>query len=202
MDTALLFPSANDAPLELGGFLPPNAPLEVDLGCGAGRFLLARAAANPGTFYIGVDRMMMRVRKLDARIVRLGLRNVRILRAEALHAMENHLPRNRVQTLYVHFPDPWPKRCHHRRRLFAQPHFLEHLSNLLLPGGTLQIATDHADYFAHIQRVLAPDPRFVAVPPVPRQPCEHTDFELIFRSQNLPVFEAAFSKGVAQSNVG
>jgi len=192
MDTALFIPPANDAPLELDGFLPPGAPLEVDLGCGAGRFLLARAAANPGTRYIGIDRMAARIRKLDARILRLGLRNVRILRAEAVHALEIHLPRRRVQTLYTHFPDPWPKRCHHRRRLFAQPHFTDLLATLLAPGGTLQIATDHADYFAHIQRVLEPDARFAPVPPMPRLPCEHTDFELIFRRQNLPVFEAAY----------
>jgi len=192
MDNAFILPPATDAPLELGSLLPPDMPLEVDLGCGAGRFLLARAAANPGVLYIGIDRMPARLRKLGARIPRLGLQNVRLLRAEAAHALEIHLPRGRVQTLYIHFPDPWPKRRHHRRRLFAQPHFPDLLAGLLAPGGTVQIATDHADYFTHIQRVLAADPRLLPVPPVPRLPCEQTDFELIFRRQNLPIHESAF----------
>ena len=192
MPSALLTPPAADAPLELGDFLPPDAPLEIDLGCGAGRFLLARAAANPNVRYIGIDRMACRIRKLDARIVRDGPPNVRLLRAEALHALEIHLPRKRVRALYIHFPDPWPKRRHHARRLFAQPHFLEILTNLLVPNGTLQIATDHADYFSHIQKILAPDPRFQPIPPTPRLPHERTDFEVLFRSKNLPIHEAAY----------
>jgi len=194
MNSALLIPSSADAPLELDAFLPPDAPLEIDLGCGCGRFLLARAAANPGIRYIGIDRMPVRIRKLDARVTRLGLSNVRILRAEAMHALEVHLPRNRVQTLYIHFPDPWPKRRHHNRRLFAQPHFLDTIANLFIPGGTLQIATDHPDYFSHMQRVLTPDTRFLPISPTPRLPHEHTDFELIFRRQNLPIYETAFRK--------
>ena len=194
MDTALLTPSASDAPLDLAEFLPPGAPLEVDLGCGAGRFLLARAAANPGTRYIGIDRMGCRVRGLNSRITRDGPGNVRLLLAEAMHALEIHLPRHRVQTLYIHFPDPWPKRRHHGRRLFAQPHFLECVHNLLVPGGTLQIATDHADYFSHMQKVFAPDARFRSVAPTPRLPQERTDFEVLFRSKKLPIYEAAFTK--------
>ena len=189
--SALIIPAANDAPID-PGFVPDGAPLEVDLGCGCGRFLLARAAANPQTRYIGIDRMALRVRKLDARITRLGLANVRLLRDEALHALEVHLPRGRVQTLYVHFPDPWPKRRHFQRRLFAQPHFLDTLANLLAPGATLQVATDHADYFAHIQKILASDARFQSVAPLPRSPQEWTDFEVLFRSKNFPVHETAY----------
>ncbi len=188
MNSFLIIPAAIDAPIEID----PNAPLEIDLGCGMGRFLLARAAANPHIQYIGIDRMLPRIRKLDKHIQRTGLTNVHLLRAEALHALEIHLPRQRIQTLYIHFPDPWPKRRHHRRRLFAQPHFLDTLANLLLPGGTVQIATDHADYFPHMQRILAPDARFAPIFPTPRLPHEQTDFELIFRAQNLPIYEAAY----------
>lgn len=187
-----LFPVAMDAALPLDDTIPADAPLDVDLGFGMGRFLIARAAANPGTYFLGIDQMIGRVRKVDRHIVRAGVQNVRLLRAEAMHSLQIHLPRKRVRTLYIHFPDPWPKRRHHRRRLFAQPHFLDALEGLLIPGGSVQIATDHEDYFQHMQRVMDPDPRFNRIPPTPRAPDEWTNFELIFRGRGEPVYETAY----------
>jgi tRNA (guanine-N7-)-methyltransferase len=169
----------------------PDKPLEVDVGCGFGRFLLARAAAHPEHQFLGIDRMQARIRKIDRKVMRAGMTHVRLLRLEAFYSLQFLLPPHCVRTFHIYFPDPWPKRRHHRRRLFSET-FLDALWSRLEPGGTVQVATDHLDYFAEIRKRLAADPRFSEVPHMPRSAAEQTDFELIFRGQGLPVGECAF----------
>lgn len=169
----------------------PAKALEVDVGCGHGRFLLARAAAHPELQFLGIDRMLARIRKIDRKVIKAGLTNVRLLRLEAFYSLQFLLPPRRVRTFYIYFPDPWPKRRHHRRRLFSEA-FLDVLWSRLEPGGTVQIATDHLDYFAEIRKRLSADVRFREVPHQSRSTAEFTDFELIFRGQGLPVGECAF----------
>jgi tRNA (guanine-N7-)-methyltransferase len=181
-------------PLQLDEVFDPARPLEIDIGCGKGRFLLARAAATPETQYLGVDRLLERVRKTDGKLCRAGLRNVRLLRLEAGYTVAFLLPPHRVRTFYVYFPDPWPKRRHHKRRLMS-PEFREAVWSRLVPGGRIEFATDHLDYLAEIQRLFRGDPRFREVPPLPRSEAERTDFEIIFRSQGLPIGECAFQTG-------
>jgi len=187
----LLAPAVITEPLPFDTIFPPDAPLEVDVGAGKGRFLLARARANPDVCYVAIERMLGRVRKIDGKLVREGLTNVRIIRLEACYALQYLFPRKRLRTVYIHFPDPWPKRRHHKRRLFS-PEFLDVLHDRLMPGGTVQVATDHLDYFAEIRKTLAGDSRFREVPPIPRLPEEQTDFELIFRGNRQPIGECAF----------
>ena len=100
--------------------------------------------------------------------------------------------------VFVAFTDPWPKRRHHRRRLFG-PEFLDVLWSRLETGGTIQVATDHLDYFAVIRKQLSGDPRFREVPHLMRSADEQTDFELIFRGQGLPIGECAFEALPAES---
>jgi len=101
------------------------------------------------------------------------------------------LPAHRVRSVYVFFPDPWPKRHHHNRRLFS-PLFLDALWARLEIGGTVQIATDHLDYFDEIRTRFAADPRFREIPAMERAPHEQTEFEHIFRSQCLPIGQCGF----------
>ncbi len=178
-------------PLPLETLFDPARPLEVEIGCGNGRFLAARAAADPAAQFLGIERMLGRVRKLDRKACRLGLTNLRVLRLEAFYTFYYLLPPHRVRTVYVLFPDPWPKRHHHNRRLFS-PLFLDALWARLEVGGSVQVATDHADYFAEIRAVLSADARFEETAPAGRGPAEQTDFELRFRGQGLPIGECAF----------
>ncbi len=189
--TVVVRPDNIATPLPIDELFDPARPLEVDCGCGKGRFLLARAAAHPDVQFLGIDRMLVRMRKLDRKIVRAGLQNVRLLRMEAFYSLQQLLPDHRIRTVYIFFPDPWPKRRHHRRRLFG-PEFLDVLWARLETGGTVQVATDHLDYFAEIRKCLAADARFSEVPHLVRSADEQTDFELIFRGQGLPVGECAF----------
>jgi len=189
--TVVIRPLTVSEPLPLDAFFDPGKPLEVDLGCGKGRFLLARAAGHPDVQFLGIDRMLVRIRKLDRKIVRLGLTNVRLLRLEAFYSLQYLIPPHCIQALYIFFPDPWPKRRHHKRRLFSDE-FMDVLWDRLKPGGTVQVATDHLDYFDEIRRKLSGDRRFREVPHLVRGESEQTDFELIFRGQGLPIGECAF----------
>ena len=178
-------------PLPIDTLFDPARPLEIEIGCGKGRFLTTRASKTPGTQYLGIERMLSRVRKLDSKACRLQLDNVRVLRLEAFYTFYYLLPLHRVRTVYVFFPDPWPKRHHHNRRLFS-PLFLDALWTRLEVGGAVQVATDHPGYFEDIRTRLRADPRFREIPAMERAEDEQTEFEHIFRGQGLPIGQCAF----------
>ena len=167
--------------------------LEVDLGCGKGRFLLARAAAHPETSFLGLDRQTQRLAKVERKAQKAQLANIRLLYAEAAYAVTHLLPSGSVATYYIFFSDPWPKRRHHRRRLFDAA-FLDALNTTLMPGGCIHFATDHLDYFGSIRRLLAGDTRFTEMEPFVTSAEERTNFELIFLQQNIALCRCSFAK--------
>lgn len=167
--------------------------LEVDLGCGKGRFLLAQAAAYPQTAFLGLDRQTSRLAKVERKAQRAGLTNIRLLYSEAAYAVTHLLPARSVAVYYLFFPDPWPKRRHQRRRLFGPP-FLDALAATLILQGCIHLATDHLDYFKNMRGQLLSDPRFVEAEPFIPAPEARTDFELIFLQQNKPIGRCSFAK--------
>ena len=166
-------------------------PLEIEVGCGKGRFLANRAKRNPDCDFLGIERMLGRVESFAGKCARLGLENARVLRLEALYTFWYLLPAHHARTVYVFFPDPWPKRRHHSHRLFG-PIFLKALWKRLEVGGTLQFATDHEEYFHWVEECFAADARFRRVEPRARGPEEWTEFETKFRAQGLPIHAAAW----------
>ncbi len=189
-----IIPTDWAAPLDLPavfGRVPQQ--LEVDLGCGKGRFLLARAAAHPETSFLGLDRQTRRLAKVERNAQRAQLANIRLLYAEAAYAVTHLLPPGSVAAYYIFFPDPWPKRRHHRRRLFDAA-FLDALNITLLPRGCIHLATDHLDYFEHIRRLLAGDARLLETEAFVTSDEERTNFELIFIQQNKPIGRCSFAK--------
>jgi tRNA (guanine-N7-)-methyltransferase len=118
---------------------------------------------------------------------------VRLILAEAAYVVERLLPPQSVSAYYIFFPDPWPKRRHHRRRLFS-PEFMDSLHLSLAPGGHIHIATDHLDYFAGIRKTLIADARFVQIEALPPLEEERTDFEIAFTQQNMPIGRCSFRK--------
>jgi len=158
-------------------FPHPGRPLEVDVGCGKGRFLLAHAEAHPDVNLLGVDRMLRRIRKIDRKAGRRKLENIRLLRMEAYYATTYLVPAESVTAYYIFFPDPWPKKKHHKHRLFDD-RYMDALHRTLVPGGAVHFATDHLPYCEEVRGLLAADKRFSETEPYVPTENERTDFEL------------------------
>jgi len=145
-----LIPETYVAPLDPVAIFGRVAPLQVDLGCGDGSFLCELASRYPEKNFLGTERMVGRVAKSCRKSA--DLENVRVLNVESSYAIGYLLPERSVETFYLLFPDPWPKRRHHRRRIVTKD-FLESTHRALEHGGILQIATDQFDYFRQIERL-------------------------------------------------
>ena len=178
-------------PLACPAIYDLSRPLEVEVGCGRGRFLTGRAARHPDCTFLGVERMLERVHVFDGKPRRPGLAHAHVLRLEALYTFHYLLPEHHARVVYVFFPDPWPKKKHHSHRLFG-PLFLNALWKRLEIGGRLEFATDHAEYFQVVEACFAGDARFERVAPMERGPDEWTEFETLFRGQGLPIHAAAW----------
>ncbi len=159
-----------------------DGPVEVEIGIGKGRFLLAAAAARPDVLHFGVEWANEYLRIAEERAAKRGLENVRFVRVDAKDLVLRSFPPASVRALYVFYPDPWPKKRHHKRRFF-QPTVLDAVARLLEPGAVLHVATDHEEYWSVIEPLLDGHPAFGRLsefggegfPGDPSQP--HTNFE-------------------------
>ena len=131
-----------------------SGPVHIEVGSGKGTFLLNQAKTQPGDNFLGIEWARKYYRYAVDRIGRWGLTNVRIIRTDAGVFIRDFIPDSCVDCFHIYFPDPWPKKRHHKRR-FLRPENLELLIRCLKTGGQLRIATDHADYFEQIKMVLA-----------------------------------------------
>ncbi len=171
--------------------LPAGSPRVVEIGFGRGEFLWALAEAAPEVSHLGVEVSAKRVLKMARRLARTELRNVRLLEATAEVVLRDALEKDSVSAFWINFPDPWPKKRHHRRRLLQGP-VVRALAERLVPGGDLHVATDHVDYAEQIDAVLAGEPRLEnAFAPAPflrevpgRMP---TAYELEWRAEGRPL---------------
>ena len=125
-----------------------DRPVEFDLGCGDGSFLVDLAKHHPERDFIGVERLLGRCKKVAKKIKRAGLDNTRILRLDSKYVVEWLLPAESVSRIHLLCPDPWPKVRHHRRRLVQVP-FLGAVKAALEPGGEFLFMTDHEEYFEY-----------------------------------------------------
>ncbi len=124
-----------------------SRPLEIDLGCGDGSFLIEMARQHPDRDFLGVERLAGRVGKVTRKINASGLTNVRILRLESAYTVGWLLPTGGVSRLHLLCPDPWPKKKHHARRLVTIDEFKQGLLRILEPQGEFLFKTDDAEYF-------------------------------------------------------
>jgi tRNA (guanine-N7-)-methyltransferase len=177
--------------INLLALFPKPQPLEVELGSGDGSFIIDWARRNPGKNFIAVERLLGRLRKVDRKGQRASLSNLRALRIEAGYFLEYLLPEESVSALHVYFPDPWPKRKHHRRRLINE-HFVDLARQALIPGGIICLRTDNEDYFAQMIQVFGASPYFQLCDTPPALAELLTDFEREYQAQGIRVRRAAY----------
>jgi len=189
-----LVPETYVAPLDLLAIFGRVAPLQVDLGCGDGSFLCELAHLHQDKNFLGIERLVGRVAKACRKASPLD--NVRVLNVESSYAVGYLLPEASVETFYLLFPDPWPKRRHQRRRI-VRLDFLDSIRRALEDGGSLRIATDQLDYFEKI-RVLAENySGFTIVDPnvdSDRNDLPLTKFERRFSALGVPIYRLALRK--------
>ena len=178
-------------PLELSVLFPQPQPLEVELGCGDASFLVEYARQNPAANFIGVERLLGRMEKLDRKGRRVGLSNVRGVRIESSYFLRYLLPPHSAVALHIYFPDPWPKKKHRRHRLINEQ-FPALARAALAPGGRVYLRTDDADYFAQMNEVFAAAAEFSRVETPLALAQITTDFERDFNAQRIPTLRAAF----------
>jgi tRNA (guanine-N7-)-methyltransferase len=147
------------ASLDWSEVFDSEAPVEIELGIGKGRFLLAAAVARPEVNHLGIEWANKYLRIAESRAVKRGLKNVRFARLDGRELICTTVPDHSVAAYYVFYPDPWPKKRHHKRRFF-QPETLDHLVRTLVPRGWLHVATDHEEYWSVIEPLLDGDARF------------------------------------------
>jgi tRNA (guanine-N7-)-methyltransferase len=178
-------------PVDLANLFDIARPLEVELGCGDASFLLNYAKAHPQHNFIGVERLLGRIMKIDRKGRRMGLKNLRGIRIESGYFLEYLLPRHSAEALHIYFPDPWPKKKHRRHRLIAE-RFPSLARKALKPGGAVHLRTDDTDYFEQMLQVFATDPGFKKVE-TPHALLEFkTDFEVDFNAQGIPTQHATY----------
>ena len=170
-------------PLDLDKIFGRNAPLQVDLGCGDGSFICELAERMPERNFLGIERLIGRIRSAELKAATVC--NVRLLRMESSYAVRYLLSAGSVETFYLLFPDPWPKRRHWRRRIVTGE-FLRAISDALAENGRLLIATDHLDYFEKIKEIARSNPDFTVAPPGAAD-LPVTKFEQQFRAQGAAI---------------
>jgi tRNA (guanine-N7-)-methyltransferase len=182
-------------PLDFAQVFGRQAPVVLEIGFGMGDATAAIAASRPDVDFLGIEVHEAGVGALLRQIGERQLTNLRIVRHDAVEVLEQMVPAASLAGVHVFFPDPWPKKRHHKRRLI-QPGFVALLATRLAPGGTLHCATDWEDYALQMLQVLGDCPALenstagFAPRPAPRPPTKfetrglrlgHGVWDLVFR---------------------
>jgi len=166
-------------PLDFDALFGRRAPRFVEIGFGMGETTAEIAQAHPENDYLGIEVHLPGVGSLLKQIAARGLANLRLVRHDAVEVVQAMVPPASLVGIHIYFPDPWPKKRHHKRRLI-QPAFVAVLASRLAPGGYLHCATDWQDYAEQMLTVLGGEPALVntAVDYAPRPPWRpQTKFE-------------------------
>jgi tRNA (guanine-N7-)-methyltransferase len=166
--------------------------IEVDLGSGPGKFLVESARRFPDRNFLGIERLLGRVRKTCRAASMIGLTNVRVLRLELDYTVRYLLPENSISRFHLNFPDPWPKRRHHARRV-VDDEFLQAIHRSLVTCGELWIKTDHKSYFQNIKQVAARPELWTPLEWL-EEGYPRTDFEEQFLAKELPIYRLRLGK--------
>jgi tRNA (guanine-N7-)-methyltransferase len=145
-------------PLDVSGWFGRPAPVVLEIGSGMGETTSRLAAAVPDRNYLAVEVYQPGLAQLMMRADELGLTNLRLLRGDAVVLLTEHIEPDSLSEVRLYFPDPWPKKRHHKRRI-VQPDFAALVASRLAPGGRFHMATDWAHYAEHMLAVCSAEPQ-------------------------------------------
>ena len=141
------------------GLFKNNHPLKLEIGFGNGNFLIDMAIREPQSNFIGMEFYHKGIRKVVTRMDRLFIKNIRVAYGNASEKIPILFEEGELNEIFINFPDPWPKKRHHKRRLI-KPDFVETLASKLAPQGKVRIATDFEPYAQEILEVMQANTQF------------------------------------------
>jgi tRNA (guanine-N7-)-methyltransferase len=175
-----------------------DAPLEVEIGCGKGMFIVAASTERSQHDFLGIEVSRKYARFAAARLARAGRTNAKMICAEARKSFAQRLSSNSVRAVHVYFPDPWWKKRHKPRRVMNEP-FLRDVERVLVPGGSLHFWTDVEEYYAASVALIQQVTDLEGPLHVPERPAEHesdyrTHFERRTRLHDETVYRSEFRR--------
>ncbi|RUL86873.1 tRNA (guanosine(46)-N7)-methyltransferase TrmB [Tautonia sociabilis] len=185
-------------PLDWPTFFGNDHPVEVEVGPGKGVFLASAGSEQPGTNFVGVELAKKYALHSAARVVKAGLRNVRVVAGDAQKFLDEFVPDRSVEVLHVYFPDPWWKKRHRKRRVVNE-RFVSRAAQVVRLGGELRVMTDVEEYFREIVDVLGEHPAFEAIDESRVEAGDawqlQTNFANKFRQEGRPFFGERYRVG-------
>lgn len=195
-DHVIVAAPADNTPVDLASWFDRRAPVELEIGVGKGGFILRAARADPSRNFLGIEQASKYFRYAADRMARWGVTNVRLLRTDARHFVIHNLRPECLAAVHVYHPDPWPKKRHHKRRLFQRA-FVAAVADALAPPGRLYVQTDHAEYCAIIQQLVEGESRLSVIDArtADAYPYPETNFEIKYRRQGRCIYRLIAEKG-------
>ena len=192
----LLLPEYNigyrDAPIDLNAVFGRHAPHVVEIGFGNGELLIEMAASQPETDFVGIEVHEPGIGRCLMELDRKKLSNIRVICHDAVEVLQNQIPDGSLDGVYLFFPDPWPKKRHHKRRI-VQADFVVLLAQKINVGGLFRAATDWAPYAGHIEATVAGNGSFEIAKIAPKDRCQ-TKFEQRGKRLGHTIWEHAYRR--------
>jgi len=186
-----------DGPFDWAAVFGRSAPVNMEIGFGAGEVLVGLARRHPDEDFVGIEVYRTGVGRVLGRLADEGLTNVRVLCDDAVDVLGHAVADTSLDRVLLYFPDPWPKKRHHKRRL-VQTAFADTVARALKPGGVWRLATDWTNYAEWMREVLDPHPAFENIGDrdglVSDQPRPPTRFEHRGRRKGHVVFDLAYRR--------
>ena len=182
------------SPIDWGALFGNENPVEIEIGCGRGRFLLEASRQHPEINYVGVERALKYVQHAKERLLKKNATGVCLIWSDAAYLVDRYIGEGTVNAYHVYFPDPWPKKRHRKRRLFRNKVWLGGLIRTLNSSrGRIHVATDYAEYFDEIHNCLTHTPPLAYLPPDSLE-IGHipTSFEIKYRAEGRKIYRAVY----------
>lgn len=168
-------------------------PVEIDLGCGDGGFLVTYAQVHPKINLFGTERLMGRLNKIIRKQAQLQINNLKVARIESSYFIKYLVSPNSLSAIHLYFPDPWPKKRHEKHRL-VQAGFAHDCFNAINSTGAIYIRTDNVDYYEQMCEVFRNEKGLTEVETPEHLKTFQTDFEKQWIAQGLPTNYATYKK--------